>query len=207
MSTQAESKERRWDWGILGICTALSVLALIVGLRDLWVTTAQAETRSSIERGRYLVTIGGCNDCHTPWILGPKGPAPDMTRMLSGHPADLKMPPPPKLPMPWSWMGSASNSAFAGPWGVSYAINLTPDKDSGLGRWSEAEFVDALRTGKHKGEGRPILPPMPWPWYGKMTGDDLKAVFAYLRSIPPVRNQAPPAEIAVQAPGATTAAP
>jgi cytochrome c len=81
-------------------------------------------------------------------------------------------------------------TAWTGPWGVSYTANLTPDP-SGLGAWNEDIFINTMRTGKHWGQGRPILPPMPWFNYAKMTDDDLKAVFAYLQSIPPVHNHVP----------------
>lgn len=145
-----------------------------------------------VARGKYLVTIGSCNDCHTPFKMGPNGPEPDMTRMLSGHPEGSKLPPPPsKLPEGWGMVGSADNTAWAGPWGITYTANLTPDENTGLGIWDEAMFIKAMRTGRHMGEGRPIQPPMPWPWVSKMTDKDLKAVFAYLQSIPPIVNHVP----------------
>lgn len=144
-----------------------------------------------IERGRYLVTIGGCNDCHTPWIEGPEGPQPDPTRILSGHPADFEMPPAPAALGPWLWSGAATNTAFAGPWGVSYAANLTPDENTGTGIWTEEIFINTIRSGRHWGQSRPLLPPMPWFNYREMTDEDLKAVFAYLQSIPPVYNSVP----------------
>src|SRR5262245_16734482 len=76
------------------------------------------------QRGAYLVGAMGCNDCHTPWKLGPKGPEPDMTRELSGHPAELVMPPAPKPSGPWTWSGGVTNTAFAGAWGTSFTANL-----------------------------------------------------------------------------------
>jgi mono/diheme cytochrome c family protein len=164
------------------------------------------DTREQIARGGYLVLVGGCGDCHTPMKMGPKGPEPDMARRLSGHPAQLKMPPPPKLgDGPWLWVGSATNTAFAGPWGISYGINLTPDAETGLGKWTEAQFVAALKTGRHLGASRPILPPMPWQSTAQMKDEDLRAIFAYLRSLPPIVNRVPDAQIApppVSAPGA-----
>lgn len=141
--------------------------------------------------GRYLVTIMGCNDCHTPYKMGKTGPEPDMTRMLSGHPEGMKLSPPPKLEEPWGMASTVTNTAWAGPWGISYTSNLTPDQNTGMGIWTEDMFIRAMRTGKHMGTSRTILPPMPWPWYGKMRDDELKAIFAYLKSIPPIRNRVP----------------
>jgi cytochrome c553 len=150
-----------------------------------------AVSRSRVERGGYLVRAMGCHDCHTPWKMGPKGPEPDMSRALSGHPADLVMPPAPRLSAPWAWSAAITNTAFAGPWGVSFTANLTPDPETGLGRWTEDTFVAALRTGRHEGKGRPILPPMPWPMIRNLDDEDLKSVFAYLHSLPPISNRVP----------------
>ena len=152
---------------------------------------ASAAAADRIARGEYLVRFGSCHDCHTPHTLGPNGPEPDMTRALSGHPGDLVMPPPPVVTAPWVWSGAGTNTAFAGPWGVSFTANLTPDTETGLGNWTEEMFLMALRTGRHEGKGRPILPPMPFQYVGSLTDDDLKAVFAYLRSIPAVHNRVP----------------
>jgi mono/diheme cytochrome c family protein len=144
-----------------------------------------------IARGEYLVTFGGCNDCHTPWKLGPKGPEPDMTRMLSGHPEQLTMPPAPAVSMPWGWTGAATMTSFAGPWGVSFTANLTPDKETGLGDWTEEMFIATMKTGRHQGKGRALLPPMPWFNVNKLSDEDIRSVFAYLQSIPAVRNKVP----------------
>jgi mono/diheme cytochrome c family protein len=153
---------------------------------------AGAAPDDRVARGRYLVMVGGCNDCHTPLKMGPNGPEPDLARMLSGHPEALAMPPPPKLGEgPWGVAVAATLTAWSGPWGVSFPANLTPDAETGLGKWTEKEFIDTLRTGRHLGRGRQILPPMPWFNYGKMTDEDLKSVFAYLRSIPPIENRVP----------------
>jgi hypothetical protein len=153
---------------------------------------AAGSIAARIERGSYLVNSMGCHDCHTPWKLGPRGPEPDMTKALSGHPENLVMPPPPVLPPgPWTWMGGVTNTAFAGAWGVSFTANLTPDPDTGLGKWTEDMFLQALRTGRHEGKGRPILPPMPWPMIRNLTDEDLKSIFAYLHSLPPVKNRVP----------------
>ena len=98
---------------------------------------------------------------------------------------------PPALAGTWAWAGAATNTAYVGPWGISYAANLTPDENTGLGIWTEEMFVAAIRTGKHMGQSRPIMPPMPWPAYRHMTDEDLRAIFAYLRTVPPIVNHVP----------------
>src|SRR5690349_3305862 len=116
------------------VITLIAVLALL-SLAACEEQANAALQAQKVARGQYLVTISGCNDCHTPLKMGPKGPEPDMSRMLSGHPASFVMPAPPKNGEAWMWSGSATNTAFAGPWGISYARNLTPDRVSGLGIW------------------------------------------------------------------------
>jgi cytochrome c553 len=157
--------------------------------------SAAAETQGSVERGRYLVHAIGCSDCHTPMKMGPNGPEPDMTRFLSGHPEQIGPLTAPKPQGPWIAANSATNTAWAGPWGISYTANLTPDQNTGLGIWTEQMFLKALRTGRHMGVSRPILPPMPWQAFKNLSDDDLKGIFAYLRTVPPVTNHVPePAE-------------
>lgn len=151
---------------------------------------------SPVERGKYLVTICACNDCHSPKVLTPKGPDVDTTRPLSGHPAGSPMPNLPDsiigmTPDRWGAITSGDMTAWRGPWGTSFTFNLTPDKETGIGSWTEDMFIKALRTGKHMGKGRDILPPMPWMLYGQMTDRDLKSVFAYLQSLKPVANAVP----------------
>ena len=141
--------------------------------------------------GRYLGTIIGCNDCHTPHKMGKTGPEPDMTRMLSGHSEGSPAAIPPKLEAPWMMAMNTEFTAFSGPWGISYSANLTPDQNTGIGIWTEDMFIKAMRSGKHMGTSRTVLPPMPWPWYGKMRDEELKAMFAYLKSIPPIHNRVP----------------
>jgi mono/diheme cytochrome c family protein len=171
--------------------TALST-AMVGALSPTTSQSRETSDAASVERGAYLVRAMGCNDCHTPWKMGPRGPEPDMTRALTGHPSDVVMPPPPSLPPgPWTWMGAATNTAFAGPWGVSFTANLTPDPETGLGKWTADMFIAALRTGRHEGKGRPILPPMPAQMIAKLNDVDLTAIFAYLQSLPPVSNRVP----------------
>jgi hypothetical protein len=147
--------------------------------------------KARVERGAHLVRSMGCNDCHTPWQMGPKGPEPDMSRALTGHPSDMVMPPPPPPSGPWLWHGAATNTAFAGPWGVSFTANLTPDKETGLGSWTEDMFIATMRTRRHQGKGRPILPPMPVQILAALEDEDLKSIFAYLQSLAPVKNKVP----------------
>lgn len=148
-------------------------------------------TSGAVQRGEYLVTIAGCNDCHTPMKMGKQGPEPDFGRQFAGHAADLKLPPPPRPTGPWGLAGSMTMTAWQGPWGTSYSANLTPDKETGIGNWTEKQFVDTLRNGRHLGVGRQLLPPMPWMWIGKATDQDLGAIFAYLQTVKPIRNRVP----------------
>ena len=113
------------------------------------------------------------------------------------------MPAAPKPAEPWLVTIAATNTAFAGPWGVSYTANLTPDAETGLGKWTAKNFKDTIRTGRHLGRGRSVLPPMPIMVYNNFTDDDLEAIFAYLQSLPAVSNKvpeplAPPAAIAAK---------
>jgi len=147
---------------------------------------------AEVARGKYLLETSGCHDCHTPFKLGPKGPEPDFSRALSGHPEQLKMPPPPALgDGPWVMTSSATNTAHAGPWGVSFTANLTPDPQTGLGLWTLRDFQQTIRTGRHMGRGREILPPMPIPVYRNFTDKDLAALYAYLRTVPAINNRVP----------------
>ena len=181
-----------------GAAVALMVTVACTATPDVSTAAAKDPASAQLARGKYLVAIGGCNDCHTPLKMGPRGPEPDMTRYLSGHPESMVMPPAPKLEMPWMYAGNATNTAYAGPWGISYAINLTSDEATGLGQWTEHGFVQALTTGRHLGiaTGRMIMPPMPWPAYAQMSDEDVKAMFAFLRTVPAIRNRVPDAIVA-----------
>lgn len=156
-------------------------------------TPAKTPEVNPVERGKYIVSFAGCNDCHTPVKMGPNGPEPDMARMLSGHPEAVKVTKPFQPQGDYIAGVNATGTAWSGPWGVSYTMNLTPDQNTGLGIWTEDMFIKAIRTGKHMGTetSRDILPPMPWSVYKNMTDEDLKAVWAYLRTIPPVTNHIP----------------
>ena len=151
-----------------------------------------AATQSPVERGKYLVESIGCADCHASKTFTAEGiPMPDPAKGLSGHFAQ---------PFPFdkntlkpghTYSIAMDLTAFSGPWGISYAANLTPDDQTGIGLWTEDVFVAAIRNGKHMGAGRQILPPMPWMYYRNLSDDDLKAMFAYLKSQPAISNAVP----------------
>ena len=124
-----------------------------------------AAADDQLERGKYLVTLGVCNDCHTPgYFLG----KPDMARFLGG-----------------------SDAGFALPGlGVFVPRNLTPDKETGLGSWTRAQIVTALTTGKRP-DGRQLAPIMPFRAFATLTPADAEAIAAYLQSLPPVRHAVP----------------
>lgn len=173
---------------VIGFVLAVSLVGFILGCE---------KKPDPVERGKYLVTIMGCHDCHTPKVPGPGGaPALDTKRLLSGHPAELPYPTwvPDDLKRRHALaLTTPMLTAWAGPWGVSFAANLTPDKETGIAEWSEEAFIRSMRTGKHQGQpnGRDILPPMPWEDIKVATEEDLKAIWAYLRSLPPIKNQVP----------------
>ncbi|MCO6480555.1 MAG: diheme cytochrome c-553 [Phaeodactylibacter sp.] len=145
------------------------------------------------KRGEYLVTIMGCHDCHSPKRMGPQGPEIIPELMLSGYPAGQ---PVPEVEAGIVERGLAvltpDLTAAIGPWGVSFAANIT-SHETGIGNWTEEQFRKALTEGKSKGlDGtRPLLPPMPWFNYVNIQDEDLKAIFAYLKSTNPVENVAP----------------
>jgi len=130
----------------------------------LQVANAGADS-AMIDRGRYLVALGGCEDCHTPGnFLGKR----DTTRVLGGSEVGFEIP---KL-------------------GVFYGANLTPDRETGIGGWTDPQVIAAFRTGKRP-DGRGLAPAMPWNNLAGMTDADAQAIVAYLRSLPPVKNKVP----------------
>jgi hypothetical protein len=161
----------------------------------------RGEKTSPVQRGEFLVHGFGCHDCHTPKIPGPDGTLTlDSTRLLSGHPEGIPYPNWTRADLTRRNTYMAADpmrTAWAGPWGVSFAANLTPDKETGLGEWTEETFIQTIRTGRHQGQRaeRQILPPMPWGnlSHGTLGSSDadLKAIWAYLRSLPPVKNRVP----------------
>lgn len=146
-----------------------------------------------VEKGQYLVSIIGCDDCHSPKKMGPRGPELIPELRLSGYPADrpIMQPDSNVIKQGWSLFGADLTMA-AGPWGLSFASNITSD-ETGIGNWTEANFFTAMREGKAKGlkDNRPLLPPMPWINFKNMTDEDLRAMFYYLKSTKPVKNVVP----------------
>ncbi len=149
----------------------------------------------TIKRGEYLITVMGCNDCHTPKTMGSAGPELIQAKLLSGYPAEQ--------PVPFTTTeASIVNKGLAifipdltaayGPWGVSFAANLTPDP-TGIGNWTIDNFRTALVKGKYKGfeASRTLLPPMPWQNFAIISEEDLGSMFAYLKSIPAISNTVP----------------
>ena len=170
-------------------CIAVTAVLALASCRA---RPVEAEPAASVERGQYLVTATSCGDCHSPKKMGPQGPEEDGSRRLSGYPESSNLPAPPALGTgPWIATASWDQTAWAGPWGVSYATNLTPDENTGIGSWSEDTFVNALKTGRHMGVARPILPPMPWTALRHLSDADLRSMYAYLRTLPPVHNRVP----------------
>ena len=151
---------------------------------------------SQVAWGAHLVKVLGCNDCHTPKKMTTQGPVDDTTLLLSGHPENMPAPDVDHKAMEKKGLVVTTTlTAWVGPWGISYAGNLTSDA-TGIGNWQESNFINAIRHGKFKGieNARTLLPPMPWQGYRFMTDDELKAVFAYLKSTKPVKSLFPAAE-------------
>ena len=188
--------------------TAALAAALACGLVNSTSALAEGNNAARIKRGALLVAAGDCVTCHTPFKMGANGPEKDVARGLSGHPESLRLPPPPKLDNDWNWAGSATMTAFVGPWGTTYAANLTPDRETGIGAWKEKDFVQAMRTGRHVGVARPIMPPMPWQAIAALPDSDLRAIYAYLMAQPAVNNRVPeyvpPPNATAKTPGGKT---
>ena len=167
------------------------------GLNRNHVTTELPST-DIVKHGEYLVTVIGCNDCHSPKEMGPKGPEIIADLILSGFPSDRPIV---EFTDPLLRKGFAmlypDLTAAAGPWGISFAANLTPD-ETGIGTWTEDQFRKAMQQGKYKGlEGsRMLLPPMPWYNYSFLKDEDIHAIFMYLNSIKPIENVVPSAMLA-----------
>ncbi|HKP58603.1 MAG TPA: hypothetical protein VJV78_17880 [Polyangiales bacterium] len=183
---------------VLVLLTAAFVITGVVTLSQTPLAPGALKTRQ-IEYGRQLVALGGCNDCHTPVKSDPRTglPVPQLDRALSGHPHDA--------PSPASTLSGSDQvvlgptmTSFKIPSGTVYAANLTPDRETGLGTWNETLFIDTVRSGRHLGAGRPILPPMPWPSLRQQSDADLRAMFAYLQSLPAIHNPVPAPQVSAE---------
>jgi len=154
---------------------------------------AFAGFESQVQWGEHLVTVGACHDCHSPKKMTEQGMEIDTALLLSGHPSQMAAVDVNRQDMETKGIIATSDlTSWVGPWGVSYTANLTPDA-TGIGNWKEEQFIYAIRNGKMKGlaGSRPMLPPMPWQMYRNMTDDELKAIFAYLKTTKPIRNIVP----------------
>ena len=155
--------------------------------------TAGMDSTEKVKRGEYLVSIIGCDDCHSPKRMGPMGPEIIPELRLSGYPSSRPIMKADTSVVNQGWaMFVPDLTSSVGPWGVSFSANLTSD-ETGIGNWTEENFLRAIREGKYKGleTSRPLLPPMPWFVYKNMKDEDLKSIFAYLKTVKPVENVVP----------------
>lgn len=179
---------------IIIAAVALTVSVISCNSKEENKTTAQTISNDSlVKRGSYLVNAMGCDDCHSPKKMGQHGPEVIPELRFGGYPSNR---PVGKVDSSvikngWTLFGTDFTNA-AGFWGVSFAANISSD-ETGIGTWSEAQFLTAIRKGKYKGlEGsRDLLPPMPWFMYRNLNDTDLKAIFAFLKSTQPVKNMVP----------------
>ena len=171
--------------------------AVLMSVSPLAVSTARPDggagelyTQAQIEKGKYLVGIMGCADCHAPKKMTAQGPIPDPDLGLSGHPAQIPIG---KVVKTQDWvLFHPMNTIAVGPWGATFSANLSPHA-TGIGSWTEEQFIIAMTEGKSKGirSARPLLPPMPWQNYVHAKKEDLIAIFAYLKSCKPIENVVP----------------
>jgi mono/diheme cytochrome c family protein len=159
---EGQTKHSQGEKTMLRIAARLAFLTASVV--TLPVLTAMADDLQ-IARGKYLVTVSGCNDCHTPGYFFGK---PDVSRFLGGSDVGFEMP---------------GLGVFVGP-------NITPDKGTGIGNWTREQIVTAIQTGERP-DGRTLAPIMPWHAFGQLTADDALAIAAFLQSVNPVSNQVP----------------
>lgn len=179
----------------------LSIFSLVVVLVFVECTDTKTEApavakvdfngyASRAKWGEHLVTVSACHDCHTPKKMTAMGPVIDSSLLLAGHITGSPEPGINGKELQGKGLVVTSDlTTWIGPWGTSYTANLTSD-ESGIGNWQEAQFMRALREGKYKGlEGsRNLLPPMPWDMYKNFTDEEIKAIFAYLKTTTPIRN-------------------
>lgn len=176
---------------ILLVLISICILPVVVSISD---DTQNMNTE--IEKGRELVSEYGCGTCHSPKIETKAGLIADPQKTLSGHRADDKDLP--NIPEgflggdTWSGVYSKSLTAWAGPWGIAFAANLTPDKDTGIGAWSKQNFISTIKLGIHTTSlAREIVPSMPWREFSSLSDDDLGAIYSYLMTLKPIKNKVP----------------
>jgi hypothetical protein len=146
------------------------------------------------EWGKHIVTIADCGTCHSPKKMTAMGPVEDEDLALSGHPSSQPHPNVDRKEIETKHLLASDDlTAWVGPWGISFAANISSDSTTGIGNWTEEQFITCLRKGKYMGleKSRNLLPPMPWQAFKNMTDDELKAVFAYLKSTKPIHNIVP----------------
>lgn len=172
---------------------AIAVAACTNSQGNTAAAAVKPDSAARVLRGEYLVNAIGCDDCHSPKRMGPQGPEIIPELRFSGFPHDGQLPPIDTTEVKKGWALLAPDLTGAvGAWGASFAGNITSDA-TGIGNWKEENFIRALREGKYKGiaNGRNLLPPMPWFAYKNMTDEDLKSIFAYLKTTKPVHNVVP----------------
>lgn len=179
----------------IGICAALAQSCNTQTNAGV-IAGPKKDTVAIIERGRYLVNVIGCSDCHTPKLMTATGPVPDTTRYLAGYNQAIPLGKYDTVTAnSGTWVQLKGDlTAAAGPWGVTFAANLTPDA-TGLGGWKLENFIKAVKEGKFMGvdQSRPIMPPMPVEALSHLSDDDVAAIFSYLKTIKPVKNTVPQA--------------
>jgi hypothetical protein len=146
-----------------------------------------------VKRGGYLVNAMLCDDCHSPKSMGPNGPEIIQERRLSGYTSGNKLPDFDSTEIKKGWViFSPDFTGIVGPWGASFAANITSDP-TGIGSWNYEQFKKAFMGGKLKGLNgtRDLLPPMPWQNFSKLDDRDVQAIYAFLKSTRPVRNVVP----------------
>lgn len=157
-------------------------------------STTKLDSSLLVERGAYLVNSIGCADCHSPKTMGANGPEIIPELDLSGFPSNGTVPPIDLNSISNGWiMFNPDGTSHLGPWGQTFAANLTSDP-SGIGNWTEENFIRAIREGKYKGleNSRDLLPLMPWYFYKNLKDEDLISIFYYLKTTRPVSNIVPP---------------
>lgn len=147
-----------------------------------------------VERGQILTVEHGCVFCHSPKVTEEDDLIPDPDKLFSGHPSDKKLPDIPADIIGYDkWFGlyTTGFTAWGGPWGISYAANITPHKENGIGKWSEKDFINVIRLGIHSSFKRTLMPPMPWNEINRLSDEDLGAIFVYLQTVKPIDNKVP----------------